>query len=121
MSNSDFKDTIKFLEYIKSDKIFSGLNAGGRRGVDSLSSATPKDTGRAASSWGYDIKHDNEGYTIEWFNSDIEGGYNIVILLQYGHGTGTGGYVPGRDFVNPAMRPVFDAIVNDVWRQVTNG
>lgn len=101
--------------------MYNGLSAGGRAGVDALSSNTPKDTGRAAGSWGYDVRHDKGDYEIEWFNTDIEGGYNVAILIQYGHGTGTGGYVPGRDFINPAMKSVFDSISTDVWRQVTNG
>ena len=119
--SGSFKQTESFLKFLRSGKMYNGLSAGGRAGVDALSSNTPKDTGRAAGSWGYDVRHDKGDYEIEWFNTDIEGGYNVAILIQYGHGTGTGGYVPGRDFINPAMKSVFDAISTDVWRQVTNG
>jgi hypothetical protein len=115
------KQTESFLEFLQSGAMFSGLSAGGRRGVDALSRNTPRDTGRASESWGYDVTHNNGEHAVEWYNSDIEGGYNVVILIQYGHGTGTGGYVPGRDFINPAMSSVFDSISLDVWRQVTHG
>lgn len=85
-------------------------------GVNALSSATPIDTALAANSWGYNLTKDGNG--IAWYNTDVEGNRMVVILIQYGHGTGTGGYVAGRDFINPAIRPVFDKIVEDVWRQV---
>lgn len=119
-SHSD-KKTEKFLEFLKTDRMFSSLPAYARRGVDALSRATPVDTGRAAGSWKYDIVRKRWGQTIWWLNTDIEGGVNVAVLIQYGHGTGTGGYVPGRDYINPAMRPIFDELADVVWKEVQNG
>jgi hypothetical protein len=119
--SGSFSKTEKFFEFLKSDKIFSGLPAGGRQGVDALSRATPRETGLAASSWGYEIVKERGKHRIWWFNTDIEGGVNVAVLIQYGHGTGTGGYVPPRDYINPAMRSVFDNLTDYVWREVENG
>ena len=119
-SEGDFKRTEKFLNTMRSGSIFRNLERFGRIGVDALSSATPVDTGRAAHSWTYQVWVSGSVYSISWLNTDIEGGLNVIILLQYGHGTGTGGYVQGRDFINPAMRPVFDKIAEGVWREVLN-
>ena len=120
-SSGDFKKTMSFLELMKSDKIFQSLDRYGRMGVDALSRATPRDTGRAAGSWGYKVQHKSGIHAIHWYNNDVEGGVNVAVILQYGHGTGTGGWVEGRDYINPAIRPVFDKILDDIWRQVTNG
>jgi len=120
-STGDFNKTLKFLEFMKSGDLFSDLDTYGRRGVDALSSATPVDTGETAHSWGYQVGHERGRYSISWFNTHREGGVNIAVIIQYGHGTGTGGYVAGRDYINPAIQPVFDRIVEDIWRQVTNG
>lgn len=119
-STGDFRKTEKALNTLKSDKIFKSLASYGQRGVDALSSATPVDTGDTAGSWKFQTGFTNGKYSITWLNTNNEGGVNVAILIQYGHGTGTGGYVAGRDFINPAMRPVFDHIVEDLWRQVTN-
>jgi hypothetical protein len=119
-STGDFSKTEKALNTLKSDKIFKSLASYGQRGVDALSSATPVDTGDTAGSWKFQTGFTNGKYSITWLNTNNEGGVNVAILIQYGHGTGTGGYVAGRDFINPAMRPVFDHIVEDLWRQVTN-
>lgn len=95
------------------------LEAYARQGVSALSAATPKDTGLTAASWTYDIVIDQNGMTIEWHNTNVQKGYaNIAILLQYGHGTRNGGYVQGRDYINPAIRPIFDKMANDVWKEV---
>lgn len=88
------------------------------RGVEALRSATPVDTRLAASSWGYEITGSKTNITISWTNNDIEGGFPVAIMLQYGHGTGTGGYVAGRDYINPAIRPIFDQIADEVWKAV---
>ncbi|MET0786516.1 MAG: HK97 gp10 family phage protein [Paenisporosarcina sp.] len=120
-STGDFNKTLKFLETMKSGDIFDGLEAYGRQGVDALSSATPIDTGETAHSWVYEVIRGRGKYSIIWSNTNREGGVNIAVIIQYGHGTGTGGYVEGRDYINPAIRPVFDRIVEDIWRQVTNG
>jgi len=87
-------------------------------GANALYRATPVYTGLASHSWGYEIIAANGTYTISWTNSDVENGFPVVIMLQYGHGTGTGGYVQGRDFINPAISPVFDLIADRVWQAV---
>lgn len=120
--SGDFKDTTKFLEFMESGKLYeeSVLNRYGYDGVNALSSATPRDTGETAESWGFQIGHSNGIYAVSWYNTNIEDGCNVAVFIQYGHGTGTGGYVPGIDYINPAIRPVFDRAVNDIWRRVTN-
>ena len=94
------------------------LHAAGQKGVEALKKATPKDTSLAASSWGYTVDGVDGDYTITFHNYDIEGGYNVAVLIQYGHGTGTGGYVAGRDFINPALQPIFDNLADDVWKEI---
>lgn len=120
-SSGDFENTTKFLNFMKSGALWKNLDKYGRQGVDALSSATPFDTGRASQSWGYQLGSQNGRYSISWFNTDVEGGVNIAVIVQYGHATGTGGWVEGRDYINPAIRPVFDRIVDDIWGQVRNG
>jgi len=94
------------------------LDKYGIRGVDALSSATPIDTSETSKQWGYTVSRDKSGLTIEWFNNNVEDGRQIAILIQYGHATGTGGYVVGRDYINPAIQPIFDEILDDIWKQV---
>lgn len=96
------------------------LHSYGKIGVSALAGATPSDTGRAAGSWGYEVKKVGGGYSITWTNSDVENGFPVAIMIQYGHGTGTGGYVAGIDYINPAMRPVFQQIADRVWKEVTS-
>lgn len=120
-SYGSFNKFYDFARLMKSGKIYRNLHAFGRQGVDALASASPVDTGLMAQSWGYQVELTRDKASISWFNTDREGGVNIAVIVQYGHATGTGGYVAGRDFINPAMRPLFDKIANDVWRQVTNG
>jgi hypothetical protein len=120
-SHGSFDKTTKFLERMASGKIFAGLDHYGRIGVDALSRATPRDTGETATSWGYQVAHTKGRHSISWYNTHKEDGVNIAVIIQYGHGTGTGGYVEGRDYINPAIQPVFDKIVSDIWRQVING
>jgi hypothetical protein len=117
----DFKQTEQFLEFLQRGDMYRGFDSYGRRGVDALSSATPVDTGETAHSWGYQVEQTSSKVSISWFNTHREGRVNVAVIIQYGHGTGTGGYVQGRDYINPAMRPIFDQILEDVWRQVTNG
>jgi hypothetical protein len=119
-SRGNFDTTKKSLERLKALKFYEGLDGLARKGVRALSSATPVDTGLAATSWGYKIDVGGQYTTISWTNDDVEGGISVVILLQYGHGTGTGGYVAGRDFINPAIRPIFDDIAGEVWKKVVN-
>lgn len=115
----DFSKTDKFLEKILNIAKLGTLDKYGKMGVDALSAATPIETGLAASSWTYEIERTKSGTNIVWSNSDIEGGCSVVLLLQYGHATRGGTYVKGVDFINPAMRPVFDQIAEESWREVT--
>ena len=91
----------------------------GERGVDALSHATPVRTGLTAASWSYEISYLNGDIRIDWFNKNEEDGVNIAVILQYGHGTRNGGYVKGTDYVNPAMRKIFDEIADDAWKEIT--
>ena len=95
------------------------LDKYGKDGVSALSSATPSESGKTASSWTYEIQNGSGNSRITFSNTNINKGVNIAIILQYGHGTGTGGWVEGRDYINPAMRPVFDNIADAVWKEVT--
>lgn len=114
----DFSKVTRYFEQLKEVAKLGALDKYGREGVAALSSATPVESGRTASSWYYEIKHGLDSATIEYHNSNINDGVPIAIILQYGHGTGTGGYVEGRDYINPAIQPVFDRIVEDAWKEV---
>lgn len=117
----NFQRIEKFLYGSKELKIKEILKPLGERGVQALSSATPRDTGLSASSWNYEINITQKGYAISWINSNLtENGIPVVILLQYGHGTGNGGYVQGQDFINPAIRPIFDEISKTIFEEVSN-
>jgi hypothetical protein len=100
--------------------ILSILQSGGREGVSALVQATPIDSGLAADSWDFVVSSDRGKYTITWTNNDVENGFPVAIMLQYGYGTGTGGYVQGRDYINPAIQPIFDSIADKVWKAVTS-
>lgn len=115
----DFSKLTKFLEKAKNAVHLGNLDKYGREGVAALESATPKDSGLTANSWYYEIEHKNGSVVISYNNSNIQNGVPIAVIIQYGHGTGTGGWVEGRDYINPAIRPIFDKIANDVWREVT--
>ena len=119
-ATGSFGKTEVFAKSILKIHIPSLLRPFAEQGVAALSSATPKDSGRAAYSWSYEIAKVGGKYSITWTNSDVENGFPVVIMLQYGHGTGTGGYVQGRDFINPAIKPIFDKIAEEVWRVVTS-
>lgn len=119
-SHGDFKNTLKFLQGATTSNIRDILASYGQQGVNALARATPIDSGEAASSWSYQVVVNNGSVSIQWTNSSMAGGTPVVILLQYGHGTGTGGYVQGRDFINPAIQPVMDSIADKVWREVGN-
>lgn len=120
VSTGSFAKTRNFLERVQKLDIGRILQANAQKGVNALISATPTDSGLAAHSWGYEVESTSTGHTITWTNSDIENGFPVAIMLQYGHGTGTGGYVQGRDYINPAIRPVFDQIADEVWRAVSS-
>ena len=117
-TKGDFSKTEQFLIKAKRVDIKSILDTYGRQGVASLSASTPVESGRTASSWDYTVKGSRGSYEIVWTNSNVHNGVNIAVILQYGHGTGTGGYVRGRDYINPAMRPVFDQIAKAAWKAV---
>lgn len=117
----DFKKTNSFLERAKNLFGLGILDKYGRRGVDALRAATPKDTGETANAWYYRVVRNRRGTAIEWLNSSKNEGIPIVILLQYGHGFQNGGFYEGLDFINPAMRPVFEQIADDAWKELTDG
>lgn len=120
-ASGDFKNLERFLKNASRRNYRRLLEEYGRKGVDALSMATPVDSGITASSWSYDISETSNGFEINWNNSNINDGVNIAIILQYGHGTGTGGYVQGRDYINPALQSVFDGFVDDLTKVVNNG
>ena len=116
----NFKKTNTWLQKIKGIAKQSTLDKYGRAGVQALSAATPVDSGVTASSWYYEIERTSNSATIIFKNSNINEGVPIALILQYGHGTGTGGYVQGRDYINPAIRPIFDQMSQDAWKEVTS-
>jgi hypothetical protein len=115
----DFSKLTKFMERAKESVKLGKLDEYGRKGVAALESATPVDTGLTAKSWYYEIEHKNGSTTISFCNSNIQNGVPIAIILQYGHATKNGGWVQGRDYINPAIRPIFDNMANDAWKEVT--
>lgn len=119
-TSGSFSRTENFLRRMSKGDIFRALDGYAREGVSALASATPVDSGLTAASWGYEVSRSRGSFTITWTNSHVVSGVPIAIILQYGHGTGTGGYVQGRDYINPAIRPVFDKISENVWKAVTS-
>ena len=115
----DFSKTTNFLKRVKNGVDLRSLDAYGRKGVAALSSATPVDTGTTANSWYYKIERTSTSVKLVFCNSNVQNGVPIAVILQYGHGTGTGGWVEGRDYINPAIQPVFDEIASNLWREVT--
>lgn len=115
----DFSKLTRYLEKVKEVVKLGDLDKYGREGVAALASATPVDTGLTASSWRYEIQHGNDSVSITFYNDNIQNGVPIAIILQYGHGTRNGGYVQGRDYINPAIKPIFDKITEDAWKEVT--
>ena len=114
----EFTKTQQFFSKILKKDYMSVLGRYGAEGVRALSGATPHDSGNTAAAWSYEITDDGNEVSISFLNSNINKGVNIAIILQYGHGTGTGGYVAGRDYINPAIRPVFDKMANDAWKEI---
>ena len=115
----DFSKVNKYLERVKEAARLGILDKYGREGVAALASATPTESGKTAGSWFYEIEHSAGSTKITFNNSNFNKGVPIAIILQFGHGTGTGGWVQGRDYINPAIQPVFDRIVQEVWKEVT--
>lgn len=119
-SSGSLKNTEAFLRKAAKVKVMDILRANAQRGVVALSRSTPSETGLAAGSWGFEVGRKGGGYFIAWTNSDVESGFPVSIMLQLGYGTGTGGYVSGRDYINPAMKPIFDDIADKAWKAVTS-
>lgn len=116
----DWSDTKKFLN--KTNRINNRiLSKYGDLGVNALQNATPTDSGQTANSWEYTIEVSSGSAVLAFDNTNINDGVNIAIILQYGHGTGTGGYVQGRDYINPAIQPVFDRLADEAWKEIMNG
>lgn len=118
VTRGSFGNLERSLKAMQSLPFQAALEAGGQMGVDALAAATRTDTGLAAQSWGYEISQNGSGFTITWTNADVENGFPVAIMLQYGYATGTGGYVQGMDYINPAMRPVFAKIQDTIWKAV---
>ena len=114
----NFRRVTSWLEKLREALHLGILDKYGKLGVEALSAATPVDSGLTAASWSYEIQNDGGKATISFNNSNINDGVNIALILQYGHGTGTGGYVAGRDYINPAIQPVFDKLADDAWKEV---
>lgn len=114
----DFKKANSYLERILEVARLGILDKYGRRGVEALRAATPKETGKTANSWKYEISHERNRASITWLNTNINEGYNIAVLIQYGHGTGTGAYVQGVDYINPTMKGIFDEIAEELWKEI---
>lgn len=117
--SGSFSNSERFLVRNKSKTFNQLLERCGRQGIRALVQATPVDSGITAESWNYEIKRSKGRYEITWTNSHVVDGVNIAVIIQYGHGTGSGGYVEGRDYINPAMKPIFDRIAEDLYTEVT--
>jgi hypothetical protein len=118
--SGSFKHMESFLRSMQKLDVMGVLHIMGDQGVKALAAATPRESGLAANSWGYEASKKGGVYSLTWTNSDNENGFPVVIALQYGYATGTGGYVHGRDYINPAIRGIFDKIAEEVWKAVTS-
>lgn len=116
----NFSKTNRFLKQAMRRPYLHLLDKYGQRGVDALAAVTPKDSGNTAGSWVYDIAYDKSGISIVWSNTNVNKGVNIAVILQYGHGTRNGGYVEGIDYINPALKPIFDELANEAWKEVAS-
>lgn len=119
-SSGNWDKSEDWLKRLSSGDFFPRLDALAKRGVTALANATPVSTGMAASAWGYEIKKSRAGVSISWTTSDVENDFPVVVMLQHGYATGTGGYVQGVDFINPAIKPIFDQISREVWKAVNS-
>ena len=115
----DFAKTIRFMKEAAKAVDLNMFKKYGQDGVNALKAATPVDTGLTADSWYYEITKTKNSITINFNNSNVQNGVPIAIILQYGHGTRNGGYVKGRDYINPAIQPIFEKLTNDAWKEVT--
>lgn len=116
----DFSKLSRYFEKAREAAKIGVLDKYGREGVAALAAATPKDTGKTAASWTYEIERQNGSVALVFKNTNVNKGVNIAVILQNGHGTGTGGWVQGIDYINPALRPIFDKIANEAWKEVTS-
>jgi len=116
--HGNFAKTTKYLSNVSKRLQNANFEKYGEKGVEALRQATPKDTGKTSESWSYTINKSREGVTIRWNNSNVNDGVNIAVILQYGHGTRSGGYVRGIDYINPAMRPIFEQLAKEAWEEV---
>lgn len=116
----DFKSTTKFLTKARTGHIKRALEKYGKIGVEALKEATPKDTGKTSESWTYEVIAKNNRFSIQWKNTNFVDGVPIALIIQYGHATRNGGYVQGVDYINPAMKPIFDEILTNVWKEVVS-
>lgn len=119
-AKGDFSKASQHLKKLSEASKLKFLEKYGQRGVAALSAATPVDSGLTASSWSYEIQRGDGSVSVVFLNSNIPNGFPVAIMLQYGHGTGTGGWVEGRDYINPAIRPIFDAMAEEAWKEVTS-
>lgn len=117
-TSGNFNNTERFLKKMRSPSFATVLSAAAQSGVRQLAAATPSESGETAASWGYVINRKGDSFSIDWTNSNIINGFPVAIGLQYGHGTGTGGYVSGRDYINPVLVPIVEGILKDVWQEV---
>lgn len=120
LHKGDFSRMEKFLKKSLGKDYRDVLEKYAKQGVEALSNATPKETGQTATSWYYEIIQNGSNLSIHWSNAHVNKGVNIALILQYGHGTRNGGYVQGRDYINPALRPIFDQLAEAAWKEVTN-
>lgn len=118
--HGDFKNIERFTKKVQNGQIYEGLDGLAREGVSALAAYTPSRSGLTAASWTYDIETTRGAVSITWSNTNVNNGFSVAIGLQYGHGTGTGGWVTGYDYINPAIRPIFDKISEQVWKAVTS-
>lgn len=117
-TTGSWDNTQRWLTKLSKGEFYAKLDDIGRLGADRLAEATPKGTGKTASSWKYSVRKTSYGAQVAWYNTNVNEGFNIAIMIQYGHGTGTGGYVPGYDFINPAIQPVQQKAIDEVFREV---
>lgn len=118
-SKGNFNNTEKFFKKVATSNYISVFDKYGKEGVRLLSSATPVDTGKTSESWTYEVKKSKSGISIEWSNSNVVNGVQIAVIIQYGHGTQNGAYIQGQDYINPVIKPLFDILTNDIWKDVS--
>lgn len=114
----NFEKALRYFQRLLDPDFWRIAETGAQRGVEALIRNTPIESGQTAASWGYEIEGNRKSFTITWYNTNIHNGFPVAIGLQYGHGTGTGGWVEGRDYINPAIQPEMEQIAEDIWREV---